>query len=132
MKSNSIKIIFTIIAMSAIVFSCKKIDGPVPSTKVLLTAKTWTATSYTSIFGGPAQYPSPCSGFVAKFGGDGIFYNGNGCNTPSYAGFWTISDQVVTLLGGATLTVNSISATNMNATLAGGGGAPIIIEFSGN
>jgi heat shock protein HslJ len=131
MKS-SIKIIFTVVAMAAIMFSCKKIDGPVPSTKVLLTAKTWTATSYTSIYGGPSQYPSPCNGFVAKFGSDGIFYNGNGCNTPSYAGLWTISDQVVTFLGGGTLTVNSISATNMNATLSGVGPTPLIVEFTGN
>jgi hypothetical protein len=121
MKNFSIKILMLVLVTATIVMSCKKLDGPVPDTKVLLSSKTWVATSATA--NGVPFAISGCNGLSFQFANSGLAYQGDGpvatCGTPALAGTWTINDQVVTVAGGFIFTVNSISATNMQITTTG-------------
>ena len=132
MKSASLKIIFILVVIATTVLSCKKIDGPVPSTRDLLTAKTWTMTSYQNYPVGFPTIPSACSGFVIQCANSGMSYRGNGCSPLAYAGTWSISDQTVILFSGsAIMTVTSISTTNMTANLSIGS-STYVVQFVGN
>ncbi|HWZ22773.1 MAG TPA: hypothetical protein VNW06_08975 [Cytophagaceae bacterium] len=132
MKSTSIKIILLTIVLGTLINACKKVNDPAPSTKDLLIVKTWTLTSYKTSPSGAVTtitdaQDALCQGLVFQFPNTGIYNQGAGCSLPLYSGTWTITDQTVTLNSGvngvynespSTLTITSISSTNMSATLS--------------
>ena len=116
MKNYSINFILLFVAITATMISCKKLDGPVPSTRALLTAKTWTATSFVNSGITIPVIPGDCNGIVVQFTNAGAYYEGDGCSTPTISDSWTISDKLITFGDATIIQITSIDSKNMTIT----------------
>ena len=132
MKPGLIKFIFLFIALTTM-FSCKKeLDGPVPSTRNILTSKTWIATSKQDPLTGIIVpiIPAKCQGLVVQFSNDGRYYLSNGCELTHDEGGWFISEKTINILDTHTqYVITSIDTKSMTATLLSDED-PVIVRFT--
>lgn len=119
MKTLSLKIIVLFVAVSATFVSCKKLDGPEPSTKEYLTSKTWTAYAFKDVATGITipVVPGQCQGFVVQFATNGTIYQGNGCTAPTLSDVYVLVDKTITLSSGPILQIDQINGQNMTITV---------------